>query len=143
VAERTASDNREDIKSLRLELREANFSLKEAVVEFAKANAAYRLAKAKAFLRATGTVAEKTAHVDEDCNELLFQRDLTEGKKEAATELVRSLRSELSAAQTESNSLNVEMEFSKTMVPLDAVMEHLDKLAQRRERKEREAGAAA
>jgi hypothetical protein len=76
-------------------------ALRDAGVEYAEAEHAYRSAKAIAYLETeSGTVAEREAHVYAIMGDLRRARDLADGQKVAALEAVRSRRAQLSALQT-------------------------------------------
>lgn len=69
-------------------------------VRAAEAEAAYRVAYAKAFLAVTGTVGAREAQALVACESLLFERLLAEGVRDSCQESMRSIRAQLSALQT-------------------------------------------
>jgi hypothetical protein len=76
-------------------------ALRDAGIEYAEAEHAYRSAKAIAYLETEqGTVAEREAHTYAIMGDLRRARDLADGQKVAALEAVRSRRAQLSAIQT-------------------------------------------
>jgi hypothetical protein len=75
-------------------------ALRQAAVDFAEAEHAYRLAKARAYLETEGTVAEREAVVYGQVGELRRARDLADGERQASLEAVRSRRTQLSALQS-------------------------------------------
>lgn len=87
--------------------------LKEQTFEYANAEDAYRLAKAKALLNAEGTVSEKEAHSVLATSEERRRAHLAEGMRQAALEAVRSRRAQLSAIQTLINAFKQELEFAQ------------------------------
>lgn len=89
------------------DLRAAQQDLEQCSREYARAEKAYRLHKAKSYLSAHGgTVAEREAHAETNVidNATLadarFARDLAEGLKVSSLEAVRSHRGVLSALQS-------------------------------------------
>lgn len=90
-------------------LRQANDELYQLSVEWAHAEDKYRKAKSVAYLAASGTVAERNAHVDKVCSEDRLKAHLAESTKEAKKELVRSLQAQLSALQTIAALIRAEM----------------------------------
>lgn len=81
----------------------------------AEAEHAYRKAVALAWLDAPeGTVPEREAHVNAECADLRFDRDLAEGSERAALEGVRNARQQLSAVQSWLAAHRAEAEFVRT-----------------------------
>jgi hypothetical protein len=91
------------------DLRQANDDLYKLSVEWAHREDAYRKAKAVAYLAASGTVAERSAHVDKVCSDERLKAHLAEAEKEAKRELVKSLQAQLSALQTIAALMRAEM----------------------------------
>lgn len=103
-------------------------ALKNTSVEFAKAEAEYRKAKAErwvgcpmddATVRAgerEWTAARREAWVNAETADLRYRRDVAEGMRQAALEAVRSRRAQLSALQTFLNAEKAEAEFARTGV---------------------------
>lgn len=81
-------------------LEEQTDALAELLMAAAEADVTYRVAYAKAILRAEGKVAEQEAKATLECEEILFRRKTTEAIADACRESVRSLRDQLSAAQS-------------------------------------------
>jgi predicted nuclease with TOPRIM domain len=72
----------------------------------------YRKAKANSYLAASGTVNERTAHVDKICSHEREKYYLARASKEATLESVRSLRAQLSAYQSICASFRSEAELA-------------------------------
>lgn len=90
-------------------------ALRDAAVEYAEAEHAYRSASAVAYLEApSGTVAEKEAHVYGLVGGLRRARDLADGARTAALEAVRSRRGQLSALQSLLAAHKSEADFART-----------------------------
>lgn len=85
-------------------LEEQTGEFQDAIRSARHAEADYRLAFAKAFVRhrVTDKVAEKTAeHMALiDCEDLLYERKRTEGLERHLEEQLRSLRAQLDAVRT-------------------------------------------
>lgn len=95
------------------ELDSAHDRLVSKSEEWAQLENDYRLAKATAFLAATGrTVEEKKAHADQATSQQRVKAHAAEGLKVAALEKVRSLRAQLSALQSVSSSVRSEIEMA-------------------------------
>lgn len=76
-------------------------ALHAAAGEYAEAENAYRMAKAKAYLSSRGdTVAERQARVDLVTEKERVAAHLAEGQKQALVEAVRARRAQLSALQS-------------------------------------------
>lgn len=88
--------------------------LETRAIEYAKAERAYRLAKATAYLSTTGTVAEREARAEPAINEIRYSRDLAEGLRLSGLEAVRSNRGVLSAIQSLAGLYRAEAEFDRT-----------------------------
>lgn len=83
--------------------------------EFANAEAAYREAKAKAWLEApAGTVPEREAWVNGRTAQLRRERDLADGMRQTGLEAVRSRRAQISALQSVLARDRAEAEFART-----------------------------
>lgn len=95
-------------------LDQAQAELLTKVREAAETEHEYRLAKSSAYLSASGTVAEREAHVDQSCASKRRDRDIAEGLKVAALEQIRSARAQLSACQTLSAAHKAEAELART-----------------------------
>lgn len=91
-------------------------AMREHATSYADAEAAYRKAKAKAWVDAPdGMLAkEKEAWVDSTTADLRRTRDVAEAMKQAALEAVRSRRSQLSAVQTFANAHREEAGLART-----------------------------
>jgi hypothetical protein len=96
----TIPELEEKIMAAVAELRDANDALELLSKEYAVTDHKYRHAKAMAYLAASGTVNERTAHVDKVCGPEREAAHTAEALMNAAKERVRSLQSELSAYQT-------------------------------------------
>jgi hypothetical protein len=84
------------------QLRDATVAYRDAVVAAAKARRDYKLAKAKAWVEAfdTKTVTERERRVEIAAVDTEGVWLIAEAQAQAALELVRTLRAELSALQT-------------------------------------------
>ena len=87
--------------------------MREASVEFAHAEHEYRKAKAVAYLRNSGTVAEREAASEADIGGLRLARDLASGKVDTAREAVRSRRSQVGLVSALLASQRAEAEFAR------------------------------
>lgn len=88
-------------------------ALRQASVDWAHAEHDYRKAKAIAYLRTGGTVAEREAHAESEVGALRLRRDLASGEAEAAREAVRARRTQLSSVQSLLNAHRAEAEFAR------------------------------
>jgi len=88
-------------------------ALRQAAVDYAQAEHAYRQAKALAYLGTEGTVAEREAIVYERVGDLRLARDLADGERLAALEAVRSRRTQLSALQSLLAAYRSEADFAR------------------------------
>lgn len=95
-------------------LRSSLDDLERRSIDYAKAEKAYRMQKATAYLATTGTVNEREARAENAINEFRFQRDMAEGLKVSALEAVRGNRAVLSAIQTLTNLYREEASFDRT-----------------------------
>lgn len=103
-------------------------ALKNTSVEFARAEADYRKAKAESWVRCPNdeagvragerewTAARREAWVDAETADLRYKRDLADGMRQAALEAARSRRAQLSALQTFLNAEKAEADFARTGV---------------------------
>jgi hypothetical protein len=96
-------------------------ALKRHVVGYAQAEAAYRKAKAEAWITAPRfhddtkvTAGEREAWVEGETSTLRNARDIADGMKQAALEAVRSRRAQISALQTLLNAHQEEARFVRT-----------------------------
>lgn len=88
--------------------------LRRQAVEYAEAEDAYRLARSKAILAASGTVDEKKAQADLETSEQRQRALLADGMRQAALEAVRSRRGQLSALQSVTAAYRAEAELART-----------------------------
>lgn len=89
-------------------------ALAAAGEEVARAEHAYREAKAKAWLMVSGTLAkDREAQVDGSTADLRLARDLAESKRQAALEALRARRVQLSALQSILAATRSEMELAR------------------------------
>ena len=79
----------------------------------AEADRDYRCAKAKAYLKAFGTVAALEAQAAVEISQLRFEAKLAEDLELSALEAVRSRRSQLSATQSLANAVRAEAELAR------------------------------
>jgi hypothetical protein len=84
-------------------------------IELAENEAAYRRARALAFVEAPeGTVPEREAWVDSHTADARNRRDMAEALRVSALEAVRSRRTQISALQTIANAHREEAAFART-----------------------------
>lgn len=95
------------------ELEEAQGELERAVKAWAEADREYRLARARAFIATSGTVAEREAHTDLETDEQRYRAHLADGLKVSALEAVRNRRQQLSAWQSAAALMKSEAELAK------------------------------
>lgn len=89
-------------------------AMTQAGHDYANAEHAYRIGKAKAWAKApAGTVPERTAWVDAETADLRRERDIAEALRTSAWEALRSRRAQLSSVQTVANALRSEMDMAK------------------------------
>jgi hypothetical protein len=72
----------------------------ECVEEAAKAEHAYRLAKATTILGVSGTVQEREAHMDQATADLRYKAQLYAGRERSALEKIKTTRQVLSMWQS-------------------------------------------
>lgn len=96
----TLAELEEKILAAVEELRQSNETLEAHSKWWATAEHKYRHAKAVAYLASSGTVAERTAHVDKVCGPEREDAHAAEALMSAAKEKVRALGAEVSAYQT-------------------------------------------
>ena len=110
LAEMTA-----EVRRLSRQLDNGLDVLRETAESLAQAEAAYRKAKALAWVKFTeGTAGYREAQVDADTAELRYKRDVADGVRKAAIESVRSRRTQISALQSLLAAHKAEAEFSRT-----------------------------
>lgn len=96
--------------------REIDLALAEyqrAIEEDAEADRASRVAKASAYLAASGPVAERQAHVDQTTADVQHRARLAEGLKRSASSAVESKRQWLSALQSLASLSKAEAQLAK------------------------------
>lgn len=91
-------------------LTEALTQLGQAANDAAQEEHNYKKAHADAYLKAEGTVAERNAIADRDTAKELLEYRKAQAVDKVQMEVVRSLRQQLSFAQTATNALRAEME---------------------------------
>lgn len=105
----------EDLNATSVQLLEECDALNVASRDYAVKENAYRMARAKAMLKAeTGTVDVKKAAVDIITETERLDAHIAEGILDSVRERVRSLRSVLSALQTIAGSHKAEADFYRT-----------------------------
>ena len=82
------------------ELEQAQDEHVRCVREAADADRVMRIAKATAYLAATGPVEERKAHVDQSTADVQHAAKLAEGLQQSALEAIRSRRQVLSSLQS-------------------------------------------
>lgn len=88
--------------------------LRDQTVEYAESEDVYRMARAKAYLEASGTVDERKATADLATSVERRRAHLADGMRQAAIEAVRSRRAQISALQSLLNAHRAEAEFTRT-----------------------------
>ena len=89
-------------------------ALRQAAVEVAEAEHAYRLAKARAWHEVSdGLAGQKQADVDAACADARRTRDVAEATRQAALEALRSRRSQLDALRSILSASRSEMELAR------------------------------
>jgi hypothetical protein len=94
--------------AIRGELDESLAEHERRVLESAEADRIARVAKASAYLSASGTVQERTAHVDLATADVQFAAKLSDGLERSALEAIRSKRQALSSLQSLAAALREE-----------------------------------
>ena len=84
-----------------------------AIAEDAEADRASKVAKASAYLAASGPVAERQAHVDQTTADVQYRARLAEGLKRSAGQTVESRRQWLSALQSLASLTKAEAQLAK------------------------------
>jgi hypothetical protein len=110
----TPSELNDMLHAAAADLYEAHRLLEERVKSSARADRAWRLARAKAYARTIGTVAERDAEVELETGDKRYEAKLSEDLRVAALEGVRSRRATLSAYQTLVNLSREEANFART-----------------------------
>lgn len=95
------------------DLKDGHKLLEQRVTEAAAADHAWRVERAKAYARTSGTVAERDAEVETATGDLRYAAKLAEDLRVAALEGVRSRRAVLSAIQSMVALSRSEMDFAK------------------------------
>lgn len=88
--------------------------LKRQTADYAEAEDAYRMARARAYLESAGTVDERKSAADLATSEQRQRAHLTDGMRQAALEAVRSRRAQISALQSLLNAYRAEAELAGT-----------------------------
>lgn len=89
-------------------------ALRQSAQDYAEAEQNYREVRARAYLRAAGTVPEREAYADLHSLDERRLRDLADGMRSAALEAVRSRRQQLSALQSILAANRAEAEYVRT-----------------------------
>jgi hypothetical protein len=108
--------NRE-LDSIARDMHNAQADLERYSEEWAQKENIYRRKKAITYLTAEGTVDQRKAIVDRDCEKERLAAHLAEGLMKAALENVRNRRSHLSAIQTKSANVKAEMDEARGPQP--------------------------
>lgn len=109
----TPRDLVDELLRISKELDSAHDHLVQASRQAADTERDYRKMRATAYVRIQAkTVGEREAQVDLMCNQERHEAHLAEALKVAALEKVRSLRAQLSAAQSIASSVRVEAELA-------------------------------
>ena len=89
-------------------------ALRQSAQDYAEAEQNYREVRARAYLRASGTVPEREAYADLQSLDERRLRDVADGMRSAALEAVRSRRQQLSALQSILAANRAEAEYVRT-----------------------------
>ena len=108
------ADLNQELLTMSRNLTNAVEELKQSCIEYAKAEHAYKHAKALAYLNYKGTIEKATiphldALVDKAVSEERERAYLARAMKEATLESVRSLRAQINALQTIAAGMRTEM----------------------------------
>lgn len=106
-----------ELDQIAREMHSAQTDLEKYSEEWAYKENAYRRAKALAYLTSEGTVDNRKAIVDRDCEKERLAAHLSEGLMKSALENVRNRRAHLSAIQTKSANVKAEMDEAKGPQP--------------------------
>lgn len=110
----TPQDALDEMRRLSTLLDDALSFLRRQTTEYAQAEDAYRMARAKAYLESAGTVDERKSRADLATSEQRQRAHLADGMRQAALEAVRSRRAQISALQSLLNAHRAEAEFART-----------------------------
>jgi hypothetical protein len=109
-----------DLRQLSMQMIAAKSDLEESMAEHerrvhesAEADRVARVAKASAYLAASGAVAERQAHVDQTTADVQYRAKLADGLEKSALEAVRSRRQVLSSLQSLAALARAEVDLAK------------------------------
>jgi|TARA_R110000796_G_scaffold44423_3_gene108397 hypothetical protein len=105
----TPSEIQKLLADLTAENTRGGQALYEAEVRLAEAENELDLVEAKAFIKHSGTVADRQAHARIEAGEVRLQRDLRKAEANRIRVKIRSLESSIMAAQTQAKLLQAEM----------------------------------
>lgn len=108
----TPAQLNQDMLELSRLLDQHHDELVRAAHEYSEREDLYRLAKATAFLAATGTVADRQAHADKATSSERRAAHLAEQLMKAAFARVRSTQAQLSARQSVAQMVKSEMQMA-------------------------------
>jgi hypothetical protein len=105
----------DQLLSAKKDVDDAQDELIRYTKESAEAERDYRKERARAYVQCpAGNVDAKKAWVDATTADMRFTRDLADGMRQAALELVRSRRAQLTTMQTVANSVREEAALERT-----------------------------
>jgi hypothetical protein len=99
--------------SAKRDIDEAFDTYEKAIIEDAEADRAAKIAKASAYLAASGPVAERQASVDQTTADVQYRARLAEGLKRSAGMAVDSKKQWLSALQSIASLSKAEAQLAK------------------------------
>ena len=108
-----AAELAQQMHAAKREIDAATVEVERAIVEDADADRAAKLAKATAYLAASGPVAERQAHVDQATADVQHRARLAEGVKRSAFSALDSKRQWLSALQSLASLTRAEAQLAK------------------------------
>ncbi len=103
-----------ELRSTSLELLKECDEQASMARDYALKENAYRMARARAYIKSEGTVDNRKASVDLITESERIAAHIAEGMLDATKERVRSLRATLSALQTIAGTYKAEAAFDKT-----------------------------
>lgn len=110
----TAGELAEEVRRLCALLDDGLAFQRRVVQEHSVNEDVYRVARARAFLEASGTVGDRNAHADLATSTQRRAAHLSAGMMQAGLEAIRSRRAQISAVQSIAGAYKAEAEFGRT-----------------------------
>ena len=110
----TLTELYDEMLRLSRQLNAAIDHMTTAAHDHAEADNQYRMARAKAWLNADGTVGARNATADLATGKERYEARLADGMRQAGLEAVRSRRQQISALQSLSGAFRAEAEYGRT-----------------------------